>query len=81
VKRIDKRLAVLVDESGSTLTEMVGIGTVTAAELLVEVNDPSRLATSRSSRGGAGSPASRCPRARATTNLSGTASTCSATVR
>ena len=45
VKRIDKRLAVLVEESGSTLTEMVGIGTVTAAELLVEVNDPSRFAT------------------------------------
>lgn len=41
VKQIDKRLAVLVDESGSTLTEMVGIGTVTAAE----VNDPSRFAT------------------------------------
>jgi transposase len=45
VKQIDKRLAVLVAESGSTLTDEVGIGTVTAAELLVEVNDPSRFAT------------------------------------
>lgn len=45
VKQIDKRLAVLVAESGSTLTEEVGIGTVSAAELLVEVNNPSRFAT------------------------------------
>jgi transposase len=45
VNQIDKRLAVLVSEAGSTLTDEVGIGTVSAAELLVEVNDPARFAT------------------------------------
>lgn len=44
-KHIEKRLAALVEESGSSLTDEVGIGPVSAAELLVEVNDPNRFSS------------------------------------
>lgn len=42
-KHIEKRLAALVEASGSSLADEVGIGPVSAAELLVEVNDPHRF--------------------------------------
>jgi transposase len=45
VKQLEKRLGVLVDASGSTLTDEVGIGPVSAAELLVEVNNPARFSS------------------------------------
>jgi transposase len=45
VKHLECRLAVLVDEAGSTLAEEVGIAVVSAAELLAEVGDPTRFAT------------------------------------
>jgi transposase len=45
VKQLEKRLGVLIDASGSTLTDEVGIGPVSAAELLVEVNNPTRFSS------------------------------------
>ncbi|NLI85920.1 MAG: IS110 family transposase [Propionibacterium sp.] len=45
IKRIDKQIPGLLAELGCTLTEIVGIGVVTAMTLLTEVGDPTRFAT------------------------------------
>jgi transposase len=45
VKALERRLGHLVNASGSTLTQEVGIGIVAAATLLVEIGDPSRFRT------------------------------------
>lgn len=43
IRDLEKRLAVLVERSGSTLLEEPGIGVVGAAALLAEVGDPARF--------------------------------------
>jgi transposase len=44
-KALDKRIPPLLDQLGCTLTEICGIGPVTAMDLLVEVGDPCRFTT------------------------------------
>jgi transposase len=43
VAELEERLSDLLDLCGSTLTEEVGIGAVSAAELVAQVGDPSRF--------------------------------------
>jgi transposase len=45
IKQLESRLPALLDACGSTLTDEVGIGTVSAAELVAEVGDPTRFPT------------------------------------
>ncbi|UQA92135.1 IS110 family RNA-guided transposase [Streptomyces halobius] len=45
IKDLDKKVPALLSMLGCTLTEICGIGTVTAMELLVEVGDPCRFRT------------------------------------
>jgi len=45
LKVIDQQIPALLDELGCTLTEIVGIGTVTAMTLLTEIGDPTRFQT------------------------------------
>lgn len=45
IKALDKQIPPLLDELGCTLTEICGIGVVTAMELLVQVGDPHRFRT------------------------------------
>lgn len=45
IKELDKQIPVLLGNLGCTLTDLHGIGVVTAMELLVEVGDPCRFAT------------------------------------
>lgn len=45
LKQIDQQLPGLLQELGSTLTDIVGIGVVTAMTLLTEVGDPTRFTT------------------------------------
>lgn len=45
LKTIDRQIPQLLDEVGCTLTEIVGIGVVTAMTVLTEVGDPTRFAT------------------------------------
>ncbi|WP_406468939.1 transposase [Streptomyces sp. NBC_01594] len=45
IKDLDKRVPLLIEALGCTLTEICGIGVVTAMELLVEVGDPCRFRT------------------------------------
>ena len=42
-RQITRQLAELVEQSGSTLDQLVGLATVSVAELLVEVGDPRRF--------------------------------------
>ncbi|MGL4175277.1 MAG: IS110 family transposase [Dermatophilaceae bacterium] len=42
---IDQQIPALLDELGCTLTEIVGIGVVTAMTLLTEIGDPTRFTT------------------------------------
>jgi transposase len=43
IKQLEARLPALLARCGSTLTDEAGIGTVSAAELVAEVGDPSRF--------------------------------------
>ena len=43
IKQLESRLPALLQACGSTLTEEVGIGVVSAAELVAEVGDPARF--------------------------------------
>jgi transposase len=43
VTAVEKSIATKLEASGSTLTELVGIGTILAAKILGEVGDPARL--------------------------------------
>jgi transposase len=43
IRRLELRMAPLVDACGSTLIQEVGIGVVSAAELIVAVGDPTRF--------------------------------------
>jgi hypothetical protein len=79
VKQIEERLAVLVGESGSTLRDEVGVGRVNAAELLVEINDPTRFASESKFARWCGIACVACRRVRMMANRSGTDSTCSET--
>ncbi|MER5599574.1 transposase [Streptomyces sp. NPDC002265] len=45
IKDLDKKIPALLAALGCTLTEICGIGTVTAMELLAEVGDPCRFRT------------------------------------
>jgi transposase len=45
IKDLDKQVRALLAVLGCTLTEICGVGTVTAMELLVEVGDPCRFLT------------------------------------
>lgn len=45
LKKIDAQVPLLLDDLGCTLTEIVGVGTVTAMTLLTEVGDPARFTT------------------------------------
>lgn len=45
IKALDKRIPPLLEQLGCTLTQICGIGPVTAMDLLVEVGDPCRFAT------------------------------------
>ncbi|MEU7916817.1 transposase [Microbispora bryophytorum] len=45
IKDLDRRIPPLLEELGCTLTEVCGIGAVTAMQLLVEVGDPQRFRT------------------------------------
>lgn len=45
LRELEKRLAALVRWSGTTLTEMVGVSTITAARILGEVRDVRRFST------------------------------------
>ncbi|GAA2657523.1 IS110 family transposase [Streptomyces spororaveus] len=45
IKALDKRIPPLLERLGCTLTELCGIGAVTAMDLLVEVGDPGRFTT------------------------------------
>jgi transposase len=44
VRAVEQRIPVLLARLGTTLTEEVGIGAVSAMELLVEIGDPARFA-------------------------------------
>jgi transposase len=43
IKELDQRIPALLAELGSTLTELHGVGFVTAMDLLVEIGDPHRF--------------------------------------
>lgn len=43
IKQLEARLPALLAECGSTLTDEAGIGTVSAAELVTEIGDPTRF--------------------------------------
>jgi len=43
IKELDRRIPALLAELGSTLTDLHGIGVVTAMDLLVEIGDPHRF--------------------------------------
>ncbi|MGW4825718.1 IS110 family transposase [Streptomyces sp. NPDC004227] len=45
IKALDKKIPPLLEQLGCTLTEICGIGPVTAMDLLVEVGDPCRFST------------------------------------
>ena len=45
IKDLDKQVPALLTDLGCTLTEMHGIGAVTAMTLITEVGDPHRFAT------------------------------------
>jgi transposase len=45
LKILDRQVLALLDELGSTLTEIVGVGAITAMTLLAEVGDPARFAS------------------------------------
>ena len=43
IKELDQRIPALLAELGSTLTDLHGVGVVTAMDLLVEIGDPHRF--------------------------------------
>ncbi len=43
IKELDQRIPALLAELGSTLTDLHGVGAVTAMDLLVEIGDPHRF--------------------------------------
>jgi transposase len=45
IKDLDRQIPPLLEELGCTLTEVCGVGAVTAMQLLVEVGDPQRFRT------------------------------------
>jgi transposase len=45
IKELDKQIPTLLTTLGCTLTDLHGVGVVTAMELLVEIGDPCRFAT------------------------------------
>ena len=45
IKEIDRQIPELLTDLGCTLTDLVGIGVVTAMTLLAEVGDPARFRT------------------------------------
>ncbi len=45
LRELDQQIPALLRELGSTLTEITGVGVVTAMALLTEVGDPTRFAT------------------------------------
>jgi len=80
-RQVLAHLEALVDQSGSTLRELCGLSTRSAAELLVEVGDPRRFTEGGFARFNASAPQRRCPPRppRGPANRSATATTPAAT--
>lgn len=45
IKDLDRQIPAALDELGCTLTELCGVGVITAMDLLVEIGDPCRFVT------------------------------------